>query len=280
MNGEASFASPRTPAAPPKQRPQAKKCGRKPAKANTERRRSVNGAHHIDAPSGRRQSVVTKGGFLVRAEDEDGDPEEEAKATMARSDLHNKILSADWSTVIECATEMATSRPAELGSKMKAGDAGFGSDHDKARRRADAQLRQERPDTAAEKSTQKEDLLPGVYAGHGQLRVPVITTAGVQANMPLIDGGPRKSTRWQTKLTDRDVVQRETPQSNGPTSWYQKPPPGAKQQLAEVELPPDEQEDGVPKEEDRREYLKWRKKVIECARSMALEVDRFRSVMQ
>lgn len=215
----------------------------------------------------------------MRAEDEDVDPEEEAKSTTVRSDLHNKILSAEWSTVIECATEMATSRPAELSSKTKAGDAGFGPDHDKARRRADAQLRQEHPDAAAEKSSQKEDLLPGVYAGHGQLRVPVITSAGVQANMPLLDGASRKPTRWQAKQAERDVVQRETQQSHGPTSWYQRPPPGAKQ-LAEVEPPPDEQQDGVPKEEDRREYLKWRKKVIECARSMALEVDRFRSVIQ
>lgn len=285
LHGEASAGKPRTPAVLQKRMAQTRKLARKPVKPSTERRRSIVSCRDLNAPTHRRQSVVAKGGFLWRADDEDGDPEEEAKALMAKNNLRSNFLSADWTTVLESAADkMTVSRPVESEPKTKAGEVGFGSDPERPRRRVDAQFRQQdRPETAAEKPAAKESLFPGVYCGHGQLRVPIITPAGVQANMPLIDGGIQKSARkrWHSKFNDRDVTERESVQGGEVTSgWYQKPPVGAKQQLAEVELPPEEPEDGHPKEEDRKEYLKWRKKVIECARSMALEVDRFRSVVQ
>lgn len=285
LNGEASAATPRTPAAHQKRQPQFRKFGKKIAKPNTMQHQGMvggqsNAANPCVQPQIRRQSITTKGGFLWRAEDEDGDPEEEAEKVMARHHLRTNFLGTDWSFLLADGAAEKTDAPRPADSKPK----------EKARLRS-----KERPETATENAAVKESLMPGVYQGHGQLRVPaMLSTLGVQANVALIDGGPnkssdagpRKSARWHSKLNDREVMrgvmERDSLQGVEPSSWHVKPPKGEKQQLVQMELPPDDQgmEDGRPKEEDRKAYLQWRKKVIECARSMALEVDRFRSVVQ
>lgn len=134
---------------------------------------------------------------------------------------------------------------------------------------ADGNKTVERPDSPAK---------PGMYMGPVQEAIP---TKRKHRHLPAIV--PKANRGWPEWITDAEkkspkAEERELEEE----SWFKKVPKKVDALVIRREFRerPHHEDFIGPSEADRNEYMAWRKKVIACSRSLAHEVDRFRTNLE
>lgn len=216
----------------------------------------------------RRASSAWSGGPLPFS------PAKVQESVLRAMNLHEEMskVSSDWTTILELSTHIQT-------VKLKDGDGGatgnFAEDG-RGRPRPDG-INVDTPtpmDTVDGSARPASPLRPGVYVGtRGKQRIPVFPRktslalgSPVGADAPAPSPSPPSPRNLQPKTPSTSPAQKTSPQKirGRSVTWKNV------QQILDQDLP-----DQGRLAEGKEQYNLWKKKVIESARALQLEANRF-----